>query len=93
MKFNPLALLDMLLADWASPKVRRLIHGLLTLALGLVALWLAMEGDWQEFLLALVAAVYAGANKANTPVSGNEDEPLFNDDVYEEYGGDGFEGH
>lgn len=63
---NPLSLLDSILADWASPRVRRLIHGLVLLAVVLLGIWLAAEGDWKKALAALAAAVYAGANHANT---------------------------
>lgn len=73
MNLNPLALIDSLLKDWTSPRVRRLIHGLLSLALALVALWSATEGNWQAFAAALAAALYTESNRANTGVSGNDD--------------------
>lgn len=63
---NPLALLDVVLADWASDRVRRLVHGVVLLAMFLVTVWLGVEGDWKEALLTLAAAIYAGANRANT---------------------------
>ena len=72
-KLNPLALLDSILADWASPRVRRLVHGVLLLLVVILSLWLAAGGDWLAFAGALAAAVYAGSNHANTPpVSGNQ---------------------
>lgn len=66
---NPFTLLDSILADYASPRVRRLIHTLILLACAGVTIWLGAEGDWREALLALAAALYAGANKANTSAS------------------------
>lgn len=63
---NPLTLIDTILEDWASPRVRRLIHGLLLLAVTLAGIWLAAGGDWIEALGALVAAVYVSSNHANT---------------------------
>jgi hypothetical protein len=67
MNLNPLALLDALLADWASPRVRRLIHTLLALVLVVVTAVLAAGGDWKVALGTLLAALYAAINKANTP--------------------------
>lgn len=70
---NPLTVLDDLLADYASPRARRLFHSLLLLVATCAALWLSVEGDWKEALLALLAMVYTSANRANTDtVSGNE---------------------
>lgn len=66
MTINPLDALDDLLEDYASPKARRLIHGLLSLAVAIVGVWLAVNGDWREFAIALGALVYTYANKANT---------------------------
>lgn len=66
MTLNPLDALDGLLEDYASPKARRLIHGLLSLAVALVGVYLAANGDWKEFALALGALLYTYANKANT---------------------------
>lgn len=66
---NPFTLLDSLLADYASPRVRRLIHTLILLACTGVTIWLGAEGDWRSALLTLAAALYAGANKANTSAS------------------------
>mgnify|MGYP003601884544 FL=1 len=67
MNFNPLHVLDLILADWASPKVRRLIHNLIALGVSLVGIWLAANGDWLVALGALATAVYAASNRANTP--------------------------
>ena len=63
---NPFTILDTLLVEWASPKWRRTIHGLLTLALALSAIWTASSGDWRVALGALAAAVYTEANRVNT---------------------------
>lgn len=63
---NPLTLIDSILADWASPRLRRLVHGLLTLAVLVVAAVLAADGDWGKALATLVAGVYTEANRANT---------------------------
>lgn len=75
---NPLVLLDILLADWVSPKVRRGLHNLILLIAAVVAIWLAADGDWWQFLIALFGSLYAASNRANTTpydsdgVSGNE---------------------
>lgn len=88
---NPLVLLDSLLGDWASPRVRRLIHGLILLVAIIVSIWLAADGDWEKFIGALVAVFYAASNVANTPAvnldpAGEDNEP--DDDLtYEEAGG------
>lgn len=63
---NPFNLLDSILEDYASPRLRRLIHTLILLVVAVVAIWLAAEGDWKKFLVALGATFYAAANKANT---------------------------
>ena len=76
---NPLVLLDILLADWVSPKVRRGLHNLILFVVAIVAIWLAADGDWWQFLVALVGALYAASNRANTPeesVSGNDEEDV-----------------
>lgn len=88
---NPLTTLDNLLSDWASPRVRRLIHALLALALLVATAVLAYDGDWKAALLSLGATLYAAVNKANTPSTtldeaGAGDE--FDDGLsYEEAGG------
>lgn len=64
---NPFDLLDSLLLDWASPRVRRSIHTVLLLVAGLVSVYLAVDGDWGQFAISLIATLYAAANKANTP--------------------------
>lgn len=66
---NPITLLDQLLADYASPRVRRFIHALVLLVVTIVTVWLGAEGEWKEFGIALVTALYAAANKANTPAT------------------------
>lgn len=92
MMKNPMEALDDLLADYASPKTRRLLHGLLSLAVAIVGVWLVANGDWKEFALALGALVYTYANKANTdpippqPVDPDdhakwEAQPLHVDDI------------
>lgn len=82
---NPLALIDAVLADWASERVRRSVHALILLGASAVTIWLAAEGDWKVALLSLAAVLYAGSNHANTPDSalptdslhGGTDETLF----------------
>jgi hypothetical protein len=64
---NPFTLLDELLADYASPRLRRAVHTAILLVLAVVAIWMASEGDWKKFWTALGVAIYAAANKANTP--------------------------
>lgn len=64
---NPFALMDALLRDYASPRTRRAIHSLLLLVAVIVSIYLSVEGNWKEAVLAMVAAIYAGANQANTP--------------------------
>lgn len=66
MNANPFALLDGLLADWVSPKVRRIIHTILFLIATVITIVLAAGGDWREALLTLFVAFYTGANRANT---------------------------
>lgn len=86
MQLNPLHLLDTLLHDYASPRVRRGIHTGILLVLSLFAIWQGVDGDWRQFIAALGVLLYAGANRANTAppedVSGNLDE----DEVYEDEG-------
>ena len=65
---NPLSALDSILTDWASPRVRRLVHSLLSLVAVGAAAVLAADGDWGKAVLALLAALYPTANHANTPV-------------------------
>lgn len=85
---NPFDLLDRLLNDYASPKARRTLHTIILLAVALVGIWLAAEGDWREAGLALLAALYAGANKANTPEVSHADVDEDDDGLtYEEAGG------
>ena len=68
---NPLHIIDSILSDYAAPRTRRTIHSLIFLLAILGGIWLAAEGNWLEAIAALIALVYAGANRANTPVSGN----------------------
>lgn len=84
MTINPLTLLDSILSDYASPKTRRLIHSLLLLGAVLVTLYLSVEGNWREAIVALAAAIYAGANKANT---GSEADDGVYDGVYDDEDG------
>lgn len=74
MTLNPLHLLDTLLSDYASPKVRRGLHTLILLVLALVSMWFASGEDWREMLSALAVLIYAGANRANTPPLPEDDE-------------------
>lgn len=91
---NPLDILDAILADWVSPRARRLIHSLLLLAAVVTAGWLASDGDWGEALIAAVAAFYAASNRSNTqpnlkPAGFDFDDP--DDDLtYEQAGGQPF---
>ena len=91
--FNPIHILDTILTDWASPRARRLIHGILALVFGAVAVYVSVEGDWDRLLPVLLATLYAAANKANTletPLS--TDAPYLDDGVsYEDEGGMAFE--
>lgn len=73
MNLNPLVLLDILLADLVPAKGRRIIHNFVLLVIAVVALWLAADKDWWQAVLALIGAVYAASNRANTP---DEDETL-----------------
>lgn len=66
-KLNPFTLLDSVLADWASPRVRRLIHFILLVVVAAGAVYFAVGGDWEAFAASVVAALYTAANKANTP--------------------------
>lgn len=88
---NPLTLIDSLLIDYASPRVRKAVHTTLLLLAVLGTIVLGAEGEWKEAVLALIAAIYAGANQANTPAveldpagyTPAEDDGL----SYEQYGG------
>lgn len=69
LPLNLSALLDQILDDWASPRVRRLIHALILLLVLVVTVFLAADGNWREALVSLAVALYAAANKANTPAT------------------------
>lgn len=87
---NPFDTLDNLLEDYAPAKVRRAVHSLLLLVAALVSIYLAVDGDWEQFALSLIATIYAAANKANTaPVDLTPAGGLETDDglSYEESGG------
>lgn len=73
MDKNPFAIVDSVLEDWVSPRVRRTLHSLILIASILGALWVASEGNWGAFAGTLVAAFYAGSNRANTGDSGDLD--------------------
>jgi len=64
---NPMTYLDAILSDYATPKVRRLVHSILLLTAVLVTIVLSVDGDWKKALIAFAATIYAGANHANTP--------------------------
>ena len=66
MNLNLFSIIDGMLADYASPRARRAIHGLILLAGILVTIWLAVGGDWEKAVAAALASLYAGANRANT---------------------------
>lgn len=86
---NPFTIFDTLLVEWASPKWRRTIHGLLSLALALAAIWTAANGDWRVALGALAAALYTEANRVNThPEDVDEDLSAWESD--EEFDDDEF---
>lgn len=92
---NPIAILDQLLADYTSPKIRRLIHSLVLLGAALVAVYLAAGKDWKQAAIALAASLYAAANKANTTVTpldpaGYDSDPGDDDETYEDAGGAAF---
>lgn len=89
MNKNPIAMLDSLLADYASPRTRRLIHFMIAMTMLIVSALLVAEGDWKKALLSLAATLYAAVNKANT---GTEPDDLDADDglSYEEAGGQPF---
>lgn len=74
MTMNPLTIIDALLTEWASPKTRRLVHGLLGLALVVVSAWLAADQDWKVAATTLVLALYTEANRRNTPPQDGEDD-------------------
>jgi len=88
---NPLYMLDAVLTDWLSPRGRRLVHALIVLVAAGVGIWQAADGDWKAVLVAVAGALYAAANKANTPVTdlAEPDEDDVEDDgqTYEEAGG------
>lgn len=77
---NPFTILDSILEDYASPRTRRLVHSLILLVVAVVAIWMAAQGDWKKMLVAIGAAVYAEANRANTdPDAGAADGVGFYD--------------
>lgn len=84
---NPLTIIDLILTDWASPRVRRTVHLLIVLVVALAAIWMAAEGDWWKALGALAVAVYAEANKANTP-AGVSDSYSWSEDDDSDYADD-----
>lgn len=63
---NILHLIDSILMDWVSPRVRRTIHSVLLIASLLFAIWLSVGGDWKQAVIALAAAFYAASNRSNT---------------------------
>lgn len=89
---SPLALIDALLTEWASPKVRRTLHALLSLALLVGTVWLAAGGDWTVALGTLVATLYTEANRVNTPDPDEDDDPSDDDEEDVEFDGTEFDG-
>lgn len=92
---NPLTLLDTILSDYLSPRARRAVHSLILLVAVLVTVFLTAEGDWKAAVGSLIAAIYAAANKANTPpvvlAEPGEIEDDADDDLsYAESGGQPF---
>lgn len=79
MSKNPLGVIDSVLEDWVSPRVRRTIHALLALAAVVAAIWVATEGNWGAFIGALVAAFYAESNRANTNPEPEDDGVIVED--------------
>lgn len=80
---NPFTIVDSILADYASPRVRRLIHSLILLVVALVTIYLAADKEWKEFIISLGVTLYAAANKANTQPTdqfGNEDVTFYDGD-------------
>lgn len=64
---TPFDLLDALLADWASPRVRRLVHALLTIIMFVATTYLAADGNWKTAIISMLMGIYTSANHANTP--------------------------
>lgn len=94
---NPLDLLDSILSDWVSPRVRRLLHTLILIGAALASIWLASDGDWKDFTIAVVSVLYAASNRANTPAipegldEHGLDVPKDDNLSYEEAGGNPYE--
>lgn len=89
---SPLTLIDALLTEWASPKVRRSIHALLSLALIVATVWVAAEGNWEVALGTLIATLYTEANRVNTPEPDEDDDPSVDDEEDVEFEGTEFDG-
>lgn len=87
---NPINILDSILADYASPKVRRLVHSVLLLGLVIAIAVLSFDGDWLAALTASAAAVYAALNRANTPAAPLDQPEPDDGSSYEEAGGQPF---
>lgn len=77
---NPMNYLDSILSDYASPRVRRLVHSILLLVVAVVTVVTAVDGDWEKALLSLAATIYAGANRANTTPEDDGELVLLPDD-------------
>jgi hypothetical protein len=76
---NPFSLLDGLLTEWTTPRVRRLIHTLLLIAAIVITIVLAAGGDWVAALGALFLSFYTGSNRANTTPNEDALPPLGDD--------------
>lgn len=77
---NLLDLIDSILIDWTSPRVRRLIHTTLLIFTIILTLFLTADGNWEDGLIALIAAFYTASNRSNTPsvtLPAGYDQPEF----------------
>lgn len=94
MNANPVAIINQILGDYASPKVRRLVHSLILLAGLGVTIWQGADGDWKKALVAGAVALYGAANQANTipglHSAGHDDGDADDDLTYEQAGGGEF---
>jgi hypothetical protein len=59
---NPLSILD----DIVPAAYRKVVYGVLTLALLVFSIYQASEGDWSQFVGSLLTALVTGTATANT---------------------------